>query len=261
MANIKFTALTQTFSAGVDDIIPMVTTGDGLNKRITINTLAQVMSGYYNFTSTTQNITLNYLPLSGNISPMTGYIILNGDPVIPFHAATKQYVDAFKLGSVPLSGNTTMTGPLTAPSMTVTDSLSTPRIAGPLTITNTLTAQTVTVTSSISASNYLGLQQPAAMVAFVGTGANGPCVINKKYGNIASVTKNGTGNYTVNFTTPFPDNNYIIMATCNNVTGVGNGYVTPMSTDTLAGSVRFQTYSGATLSISNPNIVYIIIYY
>lgn len=91
MANVKFTQLTQTLSAGIDDILPIVTVdppGDGLNKKITINTLAQVISSYYNFNTTT-----GYVPLSGNISAMTGYLILNADPVIPFHASTKQYVD------------------------------------------------------------------------------------------------------------------------------------------------------------------------
>lgn len=89
MANVKFTELPATTTPGNTDILPIVTVStDGLNKIITIDTLAQVISSYYNFNTTT-----GYVPLSGNPSPMTGYLLLNADPVIQQHAATKQYVD------------------------------------------------------------------------------------------------------------------------------------------------------------------------
>ena len=41
-------------------------------------------------------------------------------------------------------------------------------------------------------------------------------------GNVSSVTRNSTGNYTVNFTTAMPDANYSIVGTCMN--RVGNNF-------------------------------------
>jgi hypothetical protein len=49
-----------------------------------------------------------------------------------------------------------------------------------------------------------------AWVNFDGTTAS-PCTI-RGSGNVASVTKNGTGDYTINFTTAMPDANYSISA-------------------------------------------------
>jgi hypothetical protein len=49
-----------------------------------------------------------------------------------------------------------------------------------------------------------------AWVNFDGTTAS-PCTI-RGSGNVASVTKNGTGDYTINFATAMPDANYSISA-------------------------------------------------
>lgn len=54
-----------------------------------------------------------------------------------------------------------------------------------------------------------------AWVNFDGTGATG-AKTPRGSGNIASVTKNSTGNYTITFTTAMPDGNYCIQATCRN---------------------------------------------
>lgn len=50
--------------------------------------------------------------------------------------------------------------------------------------------------------------------------------------NVSSVTKNGTGDYTVNFATPMADANYSMSGICNNAFGMvvglapGNSYTT-----------------------------------
>jgi hypothetical protein len=49
-----------------------------------------------------------------------------------------------------------------------------------------------------------------AWVNFNGTGT----VAIRASGNVSSVTKNGTGNYSVNFTTAMPDANYATSGTC-----------------------------------------------
>jgi uncharacterized protein (AIM24 family) len=51
-----------------------------------------------------------------------------------------------------------------------------------------------------------------AWVNFNGTGT----VAIRASGNVSSITDNGTGEYTVNFTTAMPDANYSVTGTCNN---------------------------------------------
>lgn len=65
-----------------------------------------------------------------------------------------------------------------------------------------------------------------AAVNFNGTGANGVKTMRSQL-NVASVTKTGTGAYTIAFTTALPNNNYIVQCTGmrNAVGDVSNGYV------------------------------------
>jgi hypothetical protein len=51
-----------------------------------------------------------------------------------------------------------------------------------------------------------------AWVNFNGTGA----VAIRASGNVSSITDNGTGNYTINFTTAMPDTNYSVPASAKN---------------------------------------------
>jgi hypothetical protein len=52
-----------------------------------------------------------------------------------------------------------------------------------------------------------------AWVNFNGTGT----VAIRASGNVSSITDNGTGNYTVNFTTALPDTNYAFLGTANGI--------------------------------------------
>jgi len=56
-----------------------------------------------------------------------------------------------------------------------------------------------------------------AWVNFNGTVAT-PSTIRASF-NVASITKNATGNYTVNFTNAMPDANYAVKGTCNGAPG------------------------------------------
>ena len=56
-----------------------------------------------------------------------------------------------------------------------------------------------------------------AWVNFDGTGTTGTNMTIRASGNVTSVYKNGTGDYTVTFTTAMPDANYATVA-------MGNGY-------------------------------------
>jgi hypothetical protein len=57
-----------------------------------------------------------------------------------------------------------------------------------------------------------------AWVSFDGTGAGATRTI-RGSGNVSSVTDNGVGNYTINFTTALPDANYAATATCGGAGG------------------------------------------
>ena len=76
--------------------------------------------------------------------------------------------------------------------------------------TNETTAITVSASQIVSYTNNLGTvagypaYQCRAWVNFDGTGT----VAIRASGNVSSITDNGTGDYTINFTTAMPDANY-----------------------------------------------------
>ena len=74
-----------------------------------------------------------------------------------------------------------------------------------------------------------------AWVNFNGTGT--PAI--RGSGNVSSITDNGTGDYTVNFTTAMPDANYATTGTAGNPSGQQSGQtVQPISDAYNTGSVR-----------------------
>jgi len=76
-----------------------------------------------------------------------------------------------------------------------------------------------------------------AWVNFDGTGT----VAIRASGNVTSITDNGVGNYTINFTTAMPDANYAVNVSINNVSG-GGALVQPyITTPSVAGSVQMLT--------------------
>jgi hypothetical protein len=68
-----------------------------------------------------------------------------------------------------------------------------------------------------------------AWVNFNGTGT----VAIRASGNVTSITDNGTGDYTVNFTTAMPDANYSFTGACQN-SGTGPQFVTGKSSGTYS---------------------------
>jgi len=94
-----------------------------------------------------------------------------------------------------------------------------------------------------------------AWVNFDGTGATGSKTI-RGSGNVTSVTKNATGDYTITFSTAMPDSNHITNGLCINGDSNGRvlwGYpgITPSSSNTRvgtgapAGSIDAQAYTDA----------------
>lgn len=79
-----------------------------------------------------------------------------------------------------------------------------------------------------------------AWVNFNGTGT----VAIRASGNVSSITDNGAGDYTVNFTTAMPDANYSFGGGAHNTTGTGLGIVfinNTVATAFSSGSFRFRT--------------------
>lgn len=89
------------------------------------------------------------------------------------------------------------------------DQITTASLSSGLVAPSATTATTATslTTASGSAPSY----SARAWVNFNGTGT----VAIRASGNVSSITDNGTGNYTVNFTTAMPDENYSVTGSAN----------------------------------------------
>jgi hypothetical protein len=89
-----------------------------------------------------------------------------------------------------------------------------------------------------------------AWVNFNGTGT----VAIRASGNVTSITDNGTGDYTVNFTTAMPDGNYsLVAATGNNSTFSGGALAAQVELATLA----TQTTSSAKIYVAGQYSPYV----
>lgn len=95
------------------------------------------------------------------------------------------------------------------------------------------------VPTALNASGSAPIYACRAWVNFNGTGT----VAIRASGNVSSITDNGTGDYTINFTTAMPDADYAVSLTCSNEVNVqhGVGFIHTQA----AGSVRVQFYNAA----------------
>ena len=94
-----------------------------------------------------------------------------------------------------------------------------------------------------------------AWVNFDGTGT----VAIRSSGNVTSITDNGTGDYTVNFTTAMPAANYSIIGS---TIGSDNGatFVDSRGTNLATGSARCGTFSSATGALGDRNFISIAVF-
>ena len=124
------------------------------------------------------------------------------------------------MSSVAISGNAsgagvlTIAAPNTASNFTLTLPTATTTLVG-TDATQTLTNKTLT-TPNIDSAQFATVSGTApiypcrAWVNFNATTAT-PSTI-RGSGNVSSITKSSTGNYTINFTTAMPDTNYVVQA-------------------------------------------------
>ena len=85
-------------------------------------------------------------------------------------------------------------------------------------------------------------EQSQLCKAWVNFNGTGTVAIRASY-NVSSITDNGTGDYTVNFTTALVDANYSTVITCNlNATGNSSRLGSaPFNQAATTGSIRMQT--------------------
>jgi hypothetical protein len=114
-----------------------------------------------------------------------------------------------------------------------------------LTGTQTLTNKTLTTPNIDSAqfATVLGTAPIFPCRAWVNFNGTGTVAISAS-GNVTSITDNGTGDYTVNFTTVMPDANYAVSISAASSTISANLCTKLQSTTASASNVRVTTASG-----------------
>lgn len=137
------------------------------------------------------------------------------------------------------NGYTSNTGTVTSVSGTGTVSGLT--LSGTVTSSGSLTlGGTLSVAALSTASGSAPSYSARAWVNFNGTGT----VAIRASGNVSSITDNGTGDYTVNFTTAMPDANYAWQGGSWNSAGTGSGFVfinNSVASALATSSIRFRT--------------------
>jgi len=150
------------------------------------------------------------------------------------------------MSKIALTGNALGSGTLTlaAPNTNTDRTLTLPDEAGTVLTDTGLPAE-------LNATGSAPLYACRAWVNFDGTGT----VAIRASGNVSSITDNGTGDYTVNFTTAMPDANYApAYGGGDNALGGAWDYITG-TYQTNAGSLRVRTYARSTGNLVDPTLV------
>jgi len=94
------------------------------------------------------------------------------------------------------------------------------------------------ITNALNATGSAPIYACRAWVNFDGTGT--PAI--REDGNVSSITDNGTGDYTVNFTTAMPDANYAVSGIGQAPNGSGTQLIT-VGTPRLSSGTNYSTSS------------------
>ena len=142
---------------------------------------------------------------------------------------------------ITIDGNGTITGAATLATTVANPTFTTPNI-------NSAQFATVSGTAPIYPCR--------AWVNFNGTGT----VAIRASGNVTSITDNGTGDYTVNFTTAMPDVNYAATVTSSNNTVTGSIFADTLFSSYATTSVRAITHLSTTGAPQDVNVMNVAIF-
>ena len=156
-------------------------------------------------------------------------------------------------GTLPVANGGTGLATLTANNVMLGNGTSAPSFVAPSTTGNVLTSNGTTwtsaavsgITTTTGSAPYYGAR---AFVNFDGTGT----VAIRNSSNVSSITDNGTGDYTINFTTAMPDANYAAtFSTTGESIGNTTGALvvvagTPTGGATLKSTTQLRIQSGST---------------
>ena len=137
------------------------------------------------------------------------------------------------MASIVLAGSSSGSVTVAAPAAAGSTTLTLPAVTGTV-ITSTSPAASLS-TASGSAPSY----SARAWVNFDGSVAAADMI--RASGNVSSIIDNGTGDYTVNFTTAMPDANYAVSLSTVVMNKKTNDVVTPRT----AGAIDIRTYNSA----------------
>jgi hypothetical protein len=194
-------------------------------------------------------------PSSGTLTNCTGLPVAGGgtgastltanNVLLGNGTSALQVVAPGTSGNVLTSNGTTWTS---AAGSSVTYATSAEAIAG---TSNTVAISPLQLRNGLNASGSAPVYACRAWVNFNGTGT----VAIRASGNVSSITDNGTGNYTVNFTTAMQDADYVGVFGCND-----NGNITTMNyrtsgTKTTASFQVSTVADGAYLADNNMAMV------
>ena len=145
------------------------------------------------------------------------------------------------------TGTVTLLAPVTNTDRTLTLPDVTDTVAG-IAATQTLTNKTLIsptlTTPNIDSAQFATVSGTAPIYpcrAWVNFNGNGTVAI-RASGNVSSITDNGTGDYTVNFTTAMPDANYGYALSGSQV-GANISNINPRDAGSAVGSFRIETFN------------------
>ena len=163
------------------------------------------------------------------------------------------------MSKISLTGNASGTGTFTlaSPNSSTDRTLDLPDAAGTIQVSgNPISGTTGTFSGDLSFNSGYGSAAVAygcrAWVNFDGTGT--PAI--RASGNVSSITDNGTGDYTVNFTTAMPDANYGASITSS----VSGAYTFALFNGTYTSSAVQLNTSDVTSTLRDPATVCVAIF-
>lgn len=276
-------------TVGTYDDIPSFNDFTDFNNLITVTgTNSLIGTSVPPYTTYTAGMTLSFVPVAANTGAVTLDLDGLGAKNITFDASTVLTADALAVGKIATLEydgtrfqliNSVNTGQIVNGAVTAaklaTDSVTTIKITD-LNVTTGKLADNAVTTIKITDANVtpakLSTGAPSWNAAGVftmnsGYGSNAAAygcrvwvnfngtgtVAIRASGNVTSITDNGTGDYTLNFTTAMPDANYSV----SGVTGVGTADAMiglSGGTAQTASLVRFVTINSAANVVDNPQV-------